>query len=378
MLMVKCRLSGPERYVCFWPAAAAVSDDRANGSPCVPVVPVVPNVQTWVRQKSKRQEWNDALVQSCFAPVSTKCLIPFSIRFNFASQPAAAPVFLTELHMLSIQLGPLAFPLAPLVLIAAALLALWLARRIADAQEAAATESALWWSLGAALLGARVAHVLLRWDAYAAQPGAIFDIRDGGWSWPAGLLAGALVLAVLALRRPGLRRALLAAGLVGVALWGSGQFALQHWGRDTRAQALRSLEFRSLAGDAARSLPAVAEGRPMVVNLWASWCGPCRAELPLLAQAQQAHSAVRFVYVNQGESPETIRAFLAAQSLQLSPVLLDESSALGPAIGSRGLPTTLFLNAQGELVNAHMGLINAAALNAQLSRLGAPRALKHP
>jgi hypothetical protein len=55
--------------------------------------------------------------------------------------------------------------------------------------------------------------------------------------------------------------------------------------------------------------------------------------------------------------------------LNLANVWLDPSSRLGPASGSRGLPTTLFFDATGQRVDAHFGLINAAALQVQLDRL---------
>jgi thiol-disulfide isomerase/thioredoxin len=274
--------------------------------------------------------------------------------------------------MLSISLGPLALPVAPVLLIVAALCALWLARRIAGREQAASAESALWWAVGGGLLAARIGHVVLNWSAYGQQPSAVLDVRDGGWFWPAGLLAGAVILGGLAWRRAPLRRALLAAGLFGLALWGGGQWATAHWGGSARSDALRALSFEHLAGGPSAPLSTIASGAPMVVNLWASWCGPCRAELPLLAQAQQAHPDVRFVYVNQGESADTVRAFLGTQGLQLNPVLLDAGSRLGPAVGSRGLPTTLFIDARGHVVDAHLGLINTAALNAQLARLKTP------
>ncbi|HET7774666.1 MAG TPA: TlpA disulfide reductase family protein [Burkholderiaceae bacterium] len=274
--------------------------------------------------------------------------------------------------MLSIPLGPLALPVAPVLLLLAALCALWLARRLAGGAHAASAESALWWAVGSGLVAARIGHVALNASAYAAQPAAWIDLRDGGWFWPAGLLVGTLVLAGRAWRQAALRPALLASGVVGLALWGGGQWLTTQWGGDARSAALRALRFEPLAAGTALPLEALANGAPMVVNLWASWCGPCRAELPLLAQAQQAHPDVRFVYVNQGESAETIRAFLGAQGMQLEPVLLDAGRRLGPAVGSRGLPTTLFIDAQGQVVDAHLGLINSAALNAQLTRLKAP------
>jgi thiol-disulfide isomerase/thioredoxin len=124
-----------------------------------------------------------------------------------------------------------------------------------------------------------------------------------------------------------------------------------------------------LHGTASVTLPEAARGRPVVVNLWATWCGPCRQEMPTLAAAQQQHPSVGFLFVNQGETAATVRAYLAANGLLLQDVLLDARSALGPAVGSGGLPTTLFYDARGRLIDAHFGVLNAPALEARLQRL---------
>ena len=122
-------------------------------------------------------------------------------------------------------------------------------------------------------------------------------------------------------------------------------------------------------GGQALSLAQAARGRPVVVNLWASWCGPCRQEMPMLAAAQQREGEVGFLFVNQGESASAVRAYLTGQSLPLRDVLLDPGSALGPAVGSPGLPTTLFYDARGRQVDAHFGVLNAAALESRLRSL---------
>ena len=109
-----------------------------------------------------------------------------------------------------------------------------------------------------------------------------------------------------------------------------------------------------------------------MVNLWASWCAPCRAEMPLLAAAQQRERDVRFVFVNQGETAAAVQAYLQREGLALEGVWLDPTSALGPAVGSRGLPTTLFYDARGRRVDAHFGVLNAAALQARLRDLRRP------
>jgi thiol-disulfide isomerase/thioredoxin len=119
------------------------------------------------------------------------------------------------------------------------------------------------------------------------------------------------------------------------------------------------------------TLAQAAGGRPAVVNLWASWCGPCRAEMPVLAAAQQRTPDVAILFANQGERADTVQAYLARERLAMRDVLLDERSALGPTVGSRGLPTTLFYDAQGRLVDAHVGVLSAASLHARLQRLRA-------
>src|SRR3546814_7473677 len=68
-------------------------------------------------------------------------------------------------------------------------------------------------------------------------------------------------------------------------------------------------------------------GEPMVVNLWATWCPPCRREMPVLAKAQEERGDVTFVFVNQGESESEIRDYLRESHLQLSNVLLDPFSS---------------------------------------------------
>jgi hypothetical protein len=95
--------------------------------------------------------------------------------------------------------------------------------------------------------------------------------------------------------------------------------------------------------------------------------------MPMLAAAQQREPAVGFLFVNQGESESAVRAYLTDQGLPLREVLLDAGSKLGSAVGSRGLPTTMFYDAQGRQVDAHFGVLNAAALEGRLRQLRATR-----
>ena len=135
--------------------------------------------------------------------------------------------------------------------------------------------------------------------------------------------------------------------------------------RHTARMSLADSSILDLDGRAAR-LPELAAGRPLVLNLWASWCAPCRVELPALAAAQAAHPAVRFVYLNQGEDVPAVQRFLAGLPFALDGVWLDRRAAAGPAVGSEGLPTTLIFDAEGRLVERHFGVISEGALRRHL------------
>src|SRR5690625_671255 len=112
-------------------------------------------------------------------------------------------------------------------------------------------------------------------------------------------------------------------------------------------------------------------GKLVVVNLWATWCPPCRREMPVFVQAQADYPDVTVVMINQGESIQAINAFLKAEGLELEHVLLDPTSAAMQEVGSRGLPTTLFFDAEGRMVDSHMGEITMPSLkNTLKNRFG--------
>jgi len=110
-------------------------------------------------------------------------------------------------------------------------------------------------------------------------------------------------------------------------------------------------------------------GQQVVINFWATWCPPCRREMPVLAEAQRLYPQVTFVFANQGEGAGEVHTFLASQTLQLDNVLLDSGGRLGQLVGSRALPTTLFYDAEGRQVGSHLGELSSASLARALETL---------
>ena len=132
--------------------------------------------------------------------------------------------------------------------------------------------------------------------------------------------------------------------------------------------ALADIQVTLLSGETT-TLAALADGKPLIVNLWASWCPPCRREMPMLAAAQQRETGISFVFANQGENAATVQRYLSASELELANVLLDPETRLGFIAGSGALPLTLFYDASGQLVATHLGELSAASLASKSSAL---------
>lgn len=283
--------------------------------------------------------------------------------------------------MLSLNIGPLAFSIGQALMVFAFVIALVVGTLAARGRDVVVGDS-LWNLAIVGFLGARIAFVGHYFSDYGFDPLAWIDIRDGGFESIAGVLAAGSYASYLAWRRPALRHPLGAALFAGALTWGLTGGALNL----IENQASRPPETKLYALDGTTTDLATLQQsqgmRPMVVNLWATWCPPCRAEMPVLERAQNERPDVLFVFVNQGEAAPTIQNFLNKTQLRIDHVLQDRHGNVAQLAGSAALPTTLFYAADGRLVDSHLGQLSKATLARALTRfastLGDPKQTKEP
>lgn len=217
----------------------------------------------------------------------------------------------------------------------------------------------------AALAAARIAFVFQHADNYRDHPLLLLDVTDGGFSAMAGLFTAFVTGAELTRRTAALRRPLVAASLAGMTAWVAATVAMLDFAPAQLSVPL--VEVRGLDGAPVQLRTLTT--RPMVVNLWATWCPPCRREMPVLRDAQRQHPEFAFVFVNQGESAATIGRYLAQEGLDIDNVFIDPANAVAERTASFAYPTTLFFDGGGKLFMRHVGELNKTSLEERLAML---------
>jgi peroxiredoxin len=112
-------------------------------------------------------------------------------------------------------------------------------------------------------------------------------------------------------------------------------------------------------------------GQPVMVNFWATWCPPCRLEMPEFQRAFEAHQQDGLVIlaVNEYEEAEDVRSFFYDEMGFTFTPLLDSDGEVGQAYGAAGLPATFFIGPDGEIVAIHRGLLSETQLDGYLAEL---------
>ncbi len=264
----------------------------------------------------------------------------------------------------TLQIGPLALPMTALLFLGTAALGLFAGKRI-GMRSGVDAEPAV---LGLLLIGLVASRAGFVWEwrgAYLRHPLDILDIRDGGYEPVVGMVAACLYALLRVQRQRALRNPLAGAALTTLVAWAGGMLAIGTF--SANAITLPPLRLHTVDGREV-GLSAFA-GKPTVVNLWASWCPPCRREMPVLERAQATNHDIDFVFINQGEAPGQVLRYLQDQDLGLRNVLLDAAGTAGRAFDQQALPATLFFDAGGRLVLARAGALSEATLAAGLAAL---------
>jgi cytochrome c biogenesis protein CcmG, thiol:disulfide interchange protein DsbE len=111
-------------------------------------------------------------------------------------------------------------------------------------------------------------------------------------------------------------------------------------------------------------------GRPVIVNFWASWCGPCVEEFPLLkrAEAEYADEGLAVIGIVYQDNSESARAFMQRMGASW-PAAMDPGGKVAAAYGLFGAPQTYFIGRDGTLVGQSVGQFSAAQLDQQIAAI---------
>lgn len=276
---------------------------------------------------------------------------------------------------MSVSIGPFGFALSHVIFFAACAVSLalasWLSRGLKESERSKGKASdTLFHGLIIGLVLARLSFVLRYLDMYLTAPKQILNIRDGGFDILAGVAAGILFLAYIAWRQRVFTKPLLVASIAGLLVFGGGYYAQQFLKQ--QQPFVPELTLHTLTEQPV-PLAQAFHGQGLVVNLWATWCPPCVREMPVLMEAQTQWPDIAIVPINQGESVAAIEGFFNTHELAFHHALVDSRSQLSQAVGSAVFPTTLFFNANGLLVDSHIGELSVPRLAAGVKKIQAAR-----
>ena len=213
-------------------------------------------------------------------------------------------------------------------------------------------------------VGARVGHVIAFWPSFAEEPWRIIAIWQGGFS-VTGAAVGVAIVTAWAMWRS------LPFVPAAAALW-AGVIAWQVVLLDLVPRepvALPTEPVATIEGDTIQLIALVSPDTPIIINLWATWCPPCRRELPMLTEVAAQRDDVVFLFASQGETAAHVSRYLANNDIRQEHVLIDANGLLARHYGTVGLPVTLFIGADGLLAHTHVGEISREVLLSQIARL---------
>jgi cytochrome c biogenesis protein CcmG/thiol:disulfide interchange protein DsbE len=126
-----------------------------------------------------------------------------------------------------------------------------------------------------------------------------------------------------------------------------------------------AVSFDVVRADGSPDSLARYRGKVVLINLWASWCPPCREEMPALEKLYRTHEAQGFVVlgIDQGESAKVAVNYAHARGVTF-PILIDDQQQYGRAYAAEGLPTSVLVDASGHIVKGVDGEMSLDAMQA--------------
>lgn len=268
----------------------------------------------------------------------------------------------------AIHLGPIMLPWSIMILVLAILISILVCKfsrsyfKVSAAQWTVFNDS-IWTAILIGLSAGRIGFVALNFSIYLEHPLDIIKIQDKGFQIYCALFAA---LAWIYWKNRALtKKFLILAMTIFLVVFVAGRFIHQQ----IQMQYQQFPEAHLLNLEQKNVELTQFLGKPVVINLWASWCPPCRREMPILSEAQQKYPNVQFIFINQNEDAKTVQTYLLTHQVDLHNVLLDANGTVAQKTGMYGLPSTLFFDAQGQLVDSHMGEISHAMLQQQIQKL---------
>ena len=142
--------------------------------------------------------------------------------------------------------------------------------------------------------------------------------------------------------------------------------ALSACGGGSSSTGLPDVELERLGTDGTYAV--AGPGEPRALNLWATWCAPCRAELPAFDAVAARTDDVAIIGVNVGDTGEDAADLVAELGLSFDQVL-DPNAAIQRTLKITGMPATIFVDESGEILQVHNGELTEAELEALLDEL---------
>lgn len=133
-------------------------------------------------------------------------------------------------------------------------------------------------------------------------------------------------------------------------------------------QGARAPQFELNTLDGGRLALDDFRGEVVLLNFWATWCGPCRLEMPAMQQRYE-ETGLNILAINFDEPPDLVQAFV--DELQLTfPILMDPGGLIQQLYQVRGYPTSYFVDEEGVIRIIHIGFMNEEQLDGYLAEMG--------